>query len=610
VAGDKDAEDSEAADAASRASAPNRRSEAARGAAAIVWLAGLPLWVWVRFGPLGFNPTDDGFIVSQARRVLHGAVPHADLISPRPLGSAYLHIIDLLLPLPLYDATRLTSALEMQLVAVLFAWLVFRRPPWRWSAVEALTAGSSYLLNLHTFPLMPWHTVDGLLCLAAGLVLLDTALRSGRRWHLAAAFVIFGAAPIMKQSFVVVPLMGLAWLAWARRRQLQLLFHDLVLAVPAAAVLPVAYVAYVAAGGGLDDLVEQLHQSSRLPHWPPLEYFTSGPTHGAERHRLLEVMALIAVVIALSGVIEVVARRALRARRDEWAAAARLVGLAARLTAVVVLLGVALSRKMIYGAPSGSIVMWTLLTTVVIGSMISRRLDGRGLAVFLAALMSTISWGYAVPNLVTGSMVLVMADRLMRGALPDRALRRPVFAGAAVVLAGVVAGVTVGRITDGRDDIVYFDRPRPELVTALRPVDRNMGRVRSTPTTLRYLVDIRECVRRYPATRVAVLPDNPGVYAVFDLHNPFSADWMLNAEMVGMKDRLMKEGRRVDREGDYLVMFQTFSAFRLQSHAADPDATVQTPLYWGDFGVEALQRQLTGTRVACGLFVAFYKPKA
>ena len=48
------------------------------------------------FSNFGFNPTDEGFVLSATNRVLHGQIPHVDFSSVRPLGYAYLHIPEFL----------------------------------------------------------------------------------------------------------------------------------------------------------------------------------------------------------------------------------------------------------------------------------------------------------------------------------------------------------------------------------------------------------------------------------------------------------------------------------------------------------------------------------
>ena len=74
------------------------------------------------YSPLGFNPTDEGFVLAYSRRVLDGQVPHRDFISIRPAGSAYLHAPEL--------AIGGQRALWMSRAAV---WLQFVVIAWGWT---------------------------------------------------------------------------------------------------------------------------------------------------------------------------------------------------------------------------------------------------------------------------------------------------------------------------------------------------------------------------------------------------------------------------------------------------------------------------------------------
>ncbi len=49
------------------------------------------------FSWMGYNPTDDGFVLAQSRRILDGQIPHRDFISVRPVASALLHAPSVLL---------------------------------------------------------------------------------------------------------------------------------------------------------------------------------------------------------------------------------------------------------------------------------------------------------------------------------------------------------------------------------------------------------------------------------------------------------------------------------------------------------------------------------
>ena len=89
------------------------------------------------FAPIGFNPTDDGLIVAQSARLLDGASPHLQVISPRPLGSPILHTVDVLLPTPLLYTSRAIAVLEFMVIAGLSVLLLRRTRLSRWGPAEA-----------------------------------------------------------------------------------------------------------------------------------------------------------------------------------------------------------------------------------------------------------------------------------------------------------------------------------------------------------------------------------------------------------------------------------------------------------------------------------------
>lgn len=586
------------------------RVSPARATAVGAFLTGVAIAVYIRFGPYGFNPTDDGYIVSQSQRILDGAVPHADLLSPRPLGSAFLHTVDVLLPLPLYDATRLVFCLEMMLVAALLGWLLFGAPPWRWSAVEAIGVAGSALVNIHAFPLMPWHTVDGMLFAAAGLVVLDAALHSGRRRELAAAFVLLGLAPLMKQNYLAAPVLGLLWLGWARRTpakgRTRPLWADFAVAVSAAAAPLLAYVVVVLLAGGLDDLVTQLAAAARTRGFFPVDVFEID----ADYRRLIRFVAVVSLSVAAVRAFQVVGVRR-RSSRPGVAAAFQLLALAASTAAAGMTLHAALNdRSLAYYGSWGAVLMWALAFGVVVDGIARARLHTRAASVVVLAVVSSLSWGYAVPNLVAGTSVLALLDLLLRGALPPRAMSRRAVAGLATATAALLFAFAAVRLVEVRKGSLYFDRPEKEATTALRPIDADFGRLRSTPATARYLRDLRSCIEQHPAARVAMLPDNPSLYQVFGVDNPFPIDWMLAPELGGVHERLVTAARRLDAQGDYLVIFQTFSAFAIQMYKNHPGATPESKPYDGSHTVAAMHRELHGETVACGMFVAVYSPAA
>ena len=579
------------------------RRALAAGAVGVGCVA-LVVWIELAFVPLGFNPTDDGYIVSQARRLFTGDMPHADVVSPRPLGSAFLHAVDLALPLPLYEATRLVFVVEMLAMTILFAWFVLARSPLQWKPLEGSLVASSALVNIHVFPLMPWHTTDGLTMLAAGLVAIDAALRHRSRGLLGAGFLLLGAAPVMKQSFVFAPVLGAVWCAaawfaspgWRRRETLV----NAAIAMAAAAAPGILYLLAVASAGGLGAMVEQLTGATRLPGYPIVDQFRGDPG----RRQLIVLVSRLTAALVATRALE------LAARRVGWAS---VVAWVPRAVAAILVFRVVVSEDLTYGSMWAAKLTWALALVVVVRALLWRAFDGRAAVIVAAGLMSSLSWGYAVPNLVGGTTALALLATLVRDAPPPRVPRwaPAAMAVSATVVAVAAFAVLVDTFSTSRRAIVYFDHPEPALTATLGHLDADFGRLRATPVVRNYVEDVATCIERHPARHVAVLPDNPGLYPVLDLSNPLPLDWAYPPEYVGAEETVIAAARETVRRGGYLVMFQTFSAFDLRSHADLADAGPETPPFtYGDATLARIAELFAtaSSRVECGSFVAYYAP--
>src|SRR4051812_8291069 len=100
---------------------------AKRTAYDIAFILLLSLICHLLFSSYGFNPTDEGFVLSATNRVMHGQIPHLDFSSVRPLGYAYLHIPELLICKScFFMVSRFVFWLENVLIAFLWIRLVLK----------------------------------------------------------------------------------------------------------------------------------------------------------------------------------------------------------------------------------------------------------------------------------------------------------------------------------------------------------------------------------------------------------------------------------------------------------------------------------------------------
>jgi hypothetical protein len=561
---------------------------------AVAWAPILIAVVYTTVGRLGFYPNDEGLMQSYTYRILLGQVPHRDFISPRPLGSALLHLVDFAIPGPLFEVSRLMTLAEYSAYAAVFAWLIFRLPPWKWGPLAVVGSATSVLINLNTFPLMSWYTVDGLLLIACGYLIIAVAIRRGSRAAVLVGFLLLGIAALTKQSFIPAPafgwlllIPGLRHLSWKAR------LRDLVITGLIGAVPTIAFLVWISLLGGMQALRAQLLGGAFVYGQPLVESWFFG-------HDIFALAGLVAAVLAL------VIPTYLADSRGE--ARYRLIGIGLRLLLSAVVVGVPLwSQLGISGDEWGTRVFWMLVAFILARSLDYRSPDLIGVALVGAGWMSAISYGYPWPTFVAGSAALYMLARTWSGVdltvvLPNRLRFAPLIASVLTLI------LLFAVFVDARQQRVYLDRPASQLTASLNSVSPAFGDIRTNPTTAKYLGDMVECIRRYPARYVAILPENAAMYPALHLRNPFPIDWMWPDDIHGSVDKILATTDRLNQEGDYLVLFQTIGEPDVVGHGILPAASLQSPIFAYTTVPNEIMARLNGTKSTCGTFIVVYSP--
>lgn len=580
-------------------SGPTKGAVAWRVAAHAAWITGLAALLVGRVGRFGFSPTDQGFVLSLSWRVLNGAIPHVDLISPRPLGSAYLHTLDFLLPAPLFIASGFVATVEVIVATVACAALLTRTSPLRWGPLRTLLVAAAAVVNMHTFPMMAWHTIDGILLTAVGWWRLDAGLRSGSAWSRRFGLVLLGFAVMTKQSFMfAVPAGVLLLFLHPSARERGVRWGRTVVDLVFLGSVPLVYAALVTVAGGLRPMIEQLTGGTGVWGENLYAFWRAGDfVVGDIRRHILMVAACVAVAVILW-----LARRKLGAS----AAWLRVVPLAG--AAVITIYALA-QAGLSYPVTAAVKLLWFFLAVAVLDAVVHKHLPWRSLLIMLLAYMASLSWGYSVPGLLTGTLALGILDLLVRAAPEIELKERGWLAPQALLGVAALAAASV-LLVNTHDRGQVIDRAQDELTADLGTVTPGMRGIRTTPVTATYVRQIGDCLRRYPAAKVAVFSDNPFAYPAFRLHNPFPLDWPLPLELVAdARERMLDTVSKLNREGDYLVLFQTQSLAQLRD--AEPVPThvpVDAPIAI-ESGMEGQIRDgLTGRKVSCGSFVGVHAP--
>ena len=475
----------------------------------LVFLTVLPLLAHLLFSRLGFNPTDDGFTLAYARRLLEGQVPHRDFIIIRPALSPLIHV-----PFVLWGGAH------TYLASRLFVWFQFAAISWVWVHIilrqtgvaagwnEKLCLGLvAFVASAHSFPMMAWHTVDALFLFSLGMALCVREATAGK----SLGYFLLGAACLCKQSFLFAPVAAIALLGDWRRPRLWW-----TIAAPA-----VLYAAWLALTGAFRDGSLQLTARTDILSAGVASYLNPifalgvvvgfaatwllapGPGRGGgadgRPRELLGILLIwglpvfgLALTLALGRFILV--------------ASFGLFGLVVACTTALIL------RE---GAPAG----------------------GRarsGLLVLACAWCVSLSLGYNNPALAGGQLLTVLVTQAypsMERRWHGGGVRLPLAAAAAVL----AAAFCVTRV-----DHTYQEPPARYLTRRLDKLLDGGAGLLSNENTYAFLADLRVAETRALALgrTYAIIPDCAGVWVHSKQRNPLCIDWAFGTEL--SRERLFR----------------------------------------------------------------------
>lgn len=541
--------------------------------------------------PLGFNPTDEGLVQAYARRILAGEMPHRDFVSPRPVGSSIFHAISLALPGAWILFDRCLAATEIAVATLAMTCLTWWRRPWRFPAYALALTVAAVAMNMHTFPLMAWYTIDGMALVSAGYCLVGSGISRGRSLSTLGGLVLLGAAVVTKQSFVPAAIIGVAWVGLASSGSQGGLIRRFAPPLAAAGALPVAYVVVVAASGGWSSMVTQLTTVPPSFLAAPLGLLADGP--GVVQTGLAAMLVGLSIAWARTG----------GGRRDH-------VRTWTLLAAIATLAIVAVSARfggLRYDTPWAMPLLLIGAIVASITSLLDRRLDLAGYLIVSVAWMVSLSAGVPYPNLAAGSLALYILARIWLptpGGMPEPLVR------AAPWLVAVASVIIVSTVAWSRTDVVYRDRPASMLTARMDDISPAFWGVRSNPVTRDFIAEVKRCAARYPASRVAVIPDGAGLYPALGLTAALPIDWLWPPDYKGSEDRILDSARGLARDGDALVLWQTAAGDTLSVREDLPvaDALMAVPFDRDSSLGPALRAAFGGLNDHCGSFLVRYFP--
>lgn len=480
------------------AAPPFAPGPASRGRlAALGWLLA-PVAAWLAFGGIGFNPTDEGWLPAVARRLADGEVPHRDFIFVRPALSALLQV-----PLVWWSGDHVI------LFARLWGWIALGGTCWLWTHRLAgpapfSTRAALYLaalaLGAHTFPVMGWHSLDGLLACSLAVAAAARGTPGGRRL----AFVLVGAAALCRQNFALfAPLLLLATggppRSWFTAAGWTLVPPAIYLAVLAALGAGGDFLAQVTATGGGPLFVVGVHRFLTEPWF--LLAIGGGFLFGRVQHHVLASWSRWLAFLALAG-----AAALALSWGPGWFGRAAFA---------------------LHGLVLGLAFAWR--------QSLSREDRLHVIAAAGLAWVVAISLGYNTPALAAGALLTVLWRLLQLAPFPLVPPPAP------RLLAPVAALLAVSGLALGRMQFPYLDRPARELTHEAGPVLRGAAGLHTNPATHATLADLAALTARLTREQRphAILTDFSAHWIRSPQRNPLPCEWPQETEL-GFDRRLFR----------------------------------------------------------------------
>ncbi len=470
---------------------------------ALLVIGVVPTLLHLLLSRYGFSPTDDGFVLAAARRVVDGQLPHRDFIWVRPALSAWLHAPEILLG-GAYTYWLSRWCVCLQLGAIAWAWVRTAEQLQQRSLPLPERLGLAVfalVLTLHTFPLMAWSSIDAMFLASLGI----SALASRRPRLVWIGYVVLGASALCRLNFGLVPLCALLLFGdWRKPRY-----------VVAAAAAGAIYVAAMAIGGALFDMLRQVTAAGSV-RYRGLDVYIRNP-----RMPLGVFGGFVALELLSAG------SRAAPDRRlpTLW----RSVGAAAVL-AMMLDMTVALrpGRNYLFGA---SFLLFAFVLGTVLSMLVRRRPSDAPL-LRLGALVLMVGWsvglsiGWTSPALASGALAVFLWF-LWRARVED--LRLASAAPATLRYAGIAALAALALFNGyaARTQAIYREPPLSEIDAPLDGVLPGAALLNTNQRTHAFLTDLEHAVGDIETTgkRYAIVPDVPGWWPSAAQPNPLAVDW-------------------------------------------------------------------------------------
>ncbi|MCD4681167.1 MAG: hypothetical protein K8S00_12355 [Bacteroidales bacterium] len=500
----------------------------------------------------GFNPSNDGVILAQSYRIINGEIPHTDFISIAPVFSGILHSIHFYSPFPLVVSGRIFVLIEYYIYSVLWVYLLMiiflkgSRKDYFHIFLPLIIA--AFLLNLNTYHLYPWTSIDGILFSMLGIFFYFKAKNLAKNpWKyflFIIALICVSLGSLAKQSFIFTALFIyiVIILEFIKEKKMRVL--PLVIIMGASPLI--AYLTFLLINNNLSDFIQQITGRT--------EFFKTT----IRMYVITFVNSKLIVLYAFSIFIlifDFYSRRRNIINQKGWRAFLTFNNnkLLKYYISFITLITIFLSYWFILHDNYHSLpfeFFWIMLMVLFI-SLYRRALSNKQLLVCVSGLI--LAWSASISHeantpvytsgiLVTCIIILIYNLLKQIGVFPlGLKFRLFLYVSVLVIMHGFFFAANYGQ-----SKYNYRELSSKYLSKNVKDVLPEFGDIKTNPNTYNYYADFINIFQKLNMKdKFVLLPNNAIIYPVLDSRNPFPIDWMQGAEFVDSEEKLLEMISRV-----------------------------------------------------------------
>lgn len=505
----------------------------------VLFLVCVTLFSHILYSWIGYNPTDDGFILAYSKRILNCEVPHRDFISIRPIGSAILHLpIVLLGGGYCYWFSRMFVWFQFACIAGLWTLIINETFDLNLKGGEKFIISLiAFVISVHYFPILAWHTIDGIFFVSVGATL---CLGKSSKSKFFGYFLI-GCSYLFKQNFALIaPLSIILLNDWRKIRYWT------------ASCLPgIMYFLSLTIVGALPNMINQLTSTTNLWEIGVVRFIADKTVVWSI------VIGFIVMIFAFD--------------QTKTGSSKRLACLALGKKILATLIIFLIILSVLIGIAKGnynqlaSLQLFGVVLGISIYSLLRRRILARTLpAALLVAILGwsvAISIGVPFPSLVGGPMAVLLIGYVF---FMLKTFKQPsIFRNAMDIVLIIAMFASLFAFHHARNNNVYRDMQSRYLTKQLGEVLRGGKMIKTSPRTYEFLEDLNQAVQMANGKNYAVLPDCAGYWVKVDQANPLPIDWAQGVELQKVSVYEMFLGKLEAQRGKIVIILEKTRAHTL-----------------------------------------------